>query len=111
MDERIIEFVRGLRAAGVRVSVSESIDALRAVHVLGIQDKERFRGSMRATLVKDADDIQLFEELFPLFFGSGGPSLQNALEELAKVRARKSWKNWHGRQGSIGLIMPRRGVG
>ncbi len=82
MDERIIEFVRGLRAAGVRVSVSESIDALRAVHVLGIQDKERFRGSMRATLVKDADDIQLFEELFPLFFGSGGPSLQNALEEL-----------------------------
>jgi len=82
MDERIIEFVRGLRAAGVRVSVSESIDALQAVDLLGIQDRDLFRGSLRTTLVKDADAIPVFEELFPLFFGSGGPSLQNALEDL-----------------------------
>jgi uncharacterized protein with von Willebrand factor type A (vWA) domain len=33
MDDRIIDFVRGLRAAGLRVSVSESIDALHAVDV------------------------------------------------------------------------------
>ena len=83
MDERIIEFVRGLRAAGVRVSVSESIDALHAVDVLGVQDKALFHSSLRSTLVKDGEDIAIFEELFPLYFGSGGPALQNALEDLS----------------------------
>jgi len=83
MDDRIIEFVRGLRAAGVRVSVSESIDALQAVDVLGIRDKELFRSSLRTTLVKDGQDIPIFEEMFPLFFGSGGPSLQSGMEDLS----------------------------
>ena len=51
MDDRIIEFVRGMRAAGVRVSMAESMDAMRAVEVLGIGDKELFRQSMRVTPV------------------------------------------------------------
>ena len=83
MDDRVIQFVRGLRAAGVRVSVSESIDALRAVDTLGIQGKEIFRDSLRATLVKDVDHVHVFDELFPLYFGSGGPALQNAAEDLS----------------------------
>lgn len=83
MDDRVIQFVRGLRAAGVRVSLSESIDALQAVDTLGVQNKEIFRGSLRATLVKDVEHIHLFDELFPLYFGSGGPALQNAAEDLS----------------------------
>lgn len=83
MDERVVEFVRGLRAAGVRISVSESIDALHAVDALGITDKDTFRESLRTTLIKDADDRAVFNEMFPLYFGSGGPALQNALEELS----------------------------
>jgi len=31
MDERVIQFIAGLRAAGVRVSLAESQDAFRAV--------------------------------------------------------------------------------
>jgi hypothetical protein len=83
MDERIVEFVRGLRAAGVRVSVAEAQDGLRAVEALGVGDKDRFRQSLRATLIKSAQDFPAFEALFPLYFGSGGPPLQNALEDLA----------------------------
>ncbi len=83
MDDRIIEFVRGMRAAGVRVSMAESVDAMRAVEVLGITDKELFRQSMRATLVKESDDFAVFEELFPLYFGSGGPPMQSATEDMS----------------------------
>ncbi len=83
MDNRIVEFIRGLRAAGVRVSLAESMDALRAVETLGITQKEIFRSSLRATLIKESDDFAAFEELFPLYFGSGGPPLQNALEDLS----------------------------
>lgn len=83
MDNRIIEFIRGLRAAGVRVSMAESVDALKAVEALGIQEKERFRTSLRTTLVKEADDIPAFEELFTIFFGSGGPPLMNAMDDMS----------------------------
>lgn len=84
MDDRVIEFVRGLRAAGVRVSVAESMDALRAVEVLGVTDKDVFRESLKATLVKESDDFAAFNELFPLYFGSGGPPMQNAMEEMSE---------------------------
>ena len=82
MQDRLIQFARGLRAAGVRVSISETIDAMRALEIIGVQGKDTFRESMRATLVKDFDDIPIFEELFPLYFGSDGPPMQNAFEEL-----------------------------
>lgn len=83
MEQRVVEFIRGMRAAGVRISLAESIDALQAVGVLGIQDKDVFRESLRATLVKDSDDRPVFEELFPLYFGGGGPALQNAFEDMS----------------------------
>lgn len=84
MDDRVIEFVRGMRAAGVRVSLAESADAMRAIELLGITDKELFRQSLRATLIKKSDDFEVFEELFPLYFGAGGPPLQNAREDMSE---------------------------
>lgn len=83
LDDRLIEFVRGLRAAGVRVSLAESMDAMRAVGLVGITEKEMFRQSIRATLIKESDDFLIFEELFPLYFGTGGSPLQNAMEDMS----------------------------
>ncbi|HNP71928.1 MAG TPA: VWA domain-containing protein [Kouleothrix sp.] len=77
MDDRIIQFIDALRASGVRVSVAESADALRAIEATGIADKELFRLAMRATLVKEAHDIPEFEKLFPSFFGTGAPPMPN----------------------------------
>ncbi|MCP4357050.1 MAG: VWA domain-containing protein [Chloroflexi bacterium] len=82
MDKRVVEFIRGLRAAGVRVSLAESVDAMNAVGSLGVTDKDVFRSSLRATLVKEKDDFAAFEQLFPLYFGSGGPPLQNGMEDF-----------------------------
>jgi uncharacterized protein with von Willebrand factor type A (vWA) domain len=82
MDNRVVEFVRGLRAAGVRVSMAESVDAMRAVATLGVTNKGLFRESLRTTLIKERDDFAAFDSLFPLYFGSGGPPLQNAMDDL-----------------------------
>ena len=38
MDDRLVEFVRGLRSAGVRVSLAESLDAFEAVEILGASE-------------------------------------------------------------------------
>lgn len=83
MDQRVVEFIRGLRAGGVRVSLAESMDALHAMDALGIANRDIFRTSLRATLVKESEDMAVFEELFPLYFGSGGPAMQNATDDLS----------------------------
>lgn len=90
MDERIVRFISALRAAGVRVSLAESADAFSAVDHLGIQNRDTFRLSLRSTLVKDAKNIPVFEELFPLFFGTtNAPPLMNLSEDLTPDEAEK----------------------
>src|SRR5919109_3014931 len=76
MDDRIVEFIAALRGAGVRISVAESADALRAIEATGIVDRNFFRLAMQATLVKEAQDVPTFERLFPLYFGTDAPPLQ-----------------------------------
>lgn len=83
MDQRIIEFIAGLRAVGVRVSLAESEDAFRAVEEIGVMDREAFRTALRTTLIKDAADAPEFERLFPIYFGSGGPPLFDPNRELS----------------------------
>lgn len=73
MESRILQLIAALRASGVRVSLAESAEAFSAVDLMGIQDREQFRVSLRATLIKDVKDIPTFEKLFPLFFGQGQP--------------------------------------
>jgi hypothetical protein len=88
MDERIIKFVSALRGGGVRVSLAESADAFRAVEQLGVADREAFRLSLRATLVKDAGDLPTFDELFPLFFDTADAApLMNLAEDLTPEEA------------------------
>ncbi|MFZ1756738.1 MAG: VWA domain-containing protein [Caldilineaceae bacterium] len=88
MEERIVKFIAALRSGGVRVSLAESADAFRAVENLGIQERDAFRLSLRATLVKEAADMGTFEELFPLFFdGTDAPPLMNLTEDLTEEEA------------------------
>jgi len=82
MEWRVIEFIAGLRAAGVRVSVAESADAFRAVEQLGVRERDAFRSALRATLVKEAGDLSTFEQLFQLYFGNDSPPLINPQEHL-----------------------------
>ena len=75
MESRILQLIAALRAGGVRVSLAESAEAFTAVDLMGIQNREEFRLSLRATLIKDLKDIPTFDKLFPLFFGSGEPPM------------------------------------
>jgi uncharacterized protein len=84
MEQRIIDFIAGLRSAGVRISIAESADAFRAVETLGVQDRERFRVALRTTLVKESQDVPTFDQLFPLYFGNDAPPpMENVTEDLS----------------------------
>lgn len=82
MEQRLIDFITGLRAGGVRISLAESADAWRAIELMGVQDRERFRQALAATLVKDPADIPVFERLFPVYFGGDGPPGQDLTQEM-----------------------------
>lgn len=83
MDRRVTEFVRGLRAAGVRVSLAEALDGLRALRAVGVGERESARLALRAAVVKDHADHEAFDALFPLYFAADGPPLQDALDDLS----------------------------
>jgi len=68
MEERILDFIRGMRGRGVPVSTAESLDALGAAEAVGLEDPQAFKAALKAALVKDRKDDASFEELFPLYF-------------------------------------------
>lgn len=61
-------FLGELRSAGITVSPAEWIEALRAVEIVGIENRERFRAALRVTLVKRAVHRRAFDEAFERFF-------------------------------------------
>ena len=79
MEERIIEFANVLRRNGVRLSLSENMDAFRALQIIGITDPLLFRNALRTTLIKRAVDIAPFEELFNFFFLGIGQAIDEIL--------------------------------
>ena len=56
MQARVIEFVNVLRRNGIRVSLSENMDAFRALELIGIADPQLFRNALRTTLIKRSGD-------------------------------------------------------
>ena len=64
------EFIGELRAAGIPVSMSEHVDAARAVEVIDLADRSLVRSSLAATLVKDGDHLAVFHTAFDVYFST-----------------------------------------
>ena len=71
METRLLQLISALRNNGVRISLAESTEAFSAIDLMGIHDRERFRLALRTTLIKDVHHLPVFDQLFPLFFGTG----------------------------------------
>src|SRR5512132_914908 len=96
MDQRILEFIGDLRRAEMRISPSEALDALAASTEIGLEDRETFKATLAATLVKEARDTATFDRLFDLYFldlqalgeglkkalGPEDPKIQEMLDRL-----------------------------
>jgi uncharacterized protein with von Willebrand factor type A (vWA) domain len=83
MDKRMVDFIRALRAAGVRISLAESQDAMYGVDHVGVSSRDHFAATLKATLVKEARDQRTFDYFFPLFFGSGQPPMESIPDNLS----------------------------
>ncbi|HLI72747.1 MAG TPA: VWA domain-containing protein [Acidimicrobiales bacterium] len=66
-------FVGELRAAGLPVSLTESLDAAEAVHHIPLEDREALKYALGATLVKSSSHWKAFETAFEVYFSLRGP--------------------------------------
>ena len=68
MTEVLTDFIRALRAADVRISTSETIDAGKVLHLVGYGDRLLLRHALSQALAKTEDEKEAFGETFDRFF-------------------------------------------
>jgi uncharacterized protein with von Willebrand factor type A (vWA) domain len=78
MDDKLVEFSNLLRENGVRVSLAETLDALGASNLTGLGERDAFRAALRATMIKSASELPVFEELFDVYFSGLGEIIKQA---------------------------------
>jgi len=66
-------FVHELRSSGLPVSMTENLDAMRAVEMVGLEDRTRFKSALSATLIKHVQHQRAFDTVFDVYFALVGP--------------------------------------
>jgi uncharacterized protein with von Willebrand factor type A (vWA) domain len=64
----LLAFGRALKQLGVKVSLSQVIDASRAVEFVDLADKGDFRALLRSNLILQKEDFPVFDILFDCFW-------------------------------------------
>ncbi len=85
MEQRIVEFAEVLRQNGLKVAVSETLDAARALATVGVDDRQLTRATLKATLCKRSRDVPTFDRAFDFFF-SGASRTLAAIEKSLMQR-------------------------
>ncbi|NUP16003.1 MAG: VWA domain-containing protein [Streptomyces sp.] len=86
--ERLTSLVGALRAHGIRIGTSETVDAARAIEALGLMDREQLREGLAATLLHGPGGRQVFDPVFDLYFprGVGAPEQKTAGRDALRER-------------------------
>lgn len=85
VEQRVVEFVEVLRQNGLKVSVSETKDAVRALAEVGVFDRDATRAVLASTLCKRAGDVATFDKAFDFFFSGASRTLEE-IEKSLKAR-------------------------
>ncbi|HVO66342.1 MAG TPA: VWA domain-containing protein [Syntrophales bacterium] len=81
MDRTLENFIMALRRCGVRISVTETMDALRAVALSGYGDRQLLKDYLSASLAKSLPEKKVFEVCFSRFFDINDVSVEDILME------------------------------
>ncbi|MFW5833711.1 MAG: vWA domain-containing protein [Pseudomonadota bacterium] len=76
----IVHFGRALRAAGLKIGPGQILDALEALAAVGIGSRRDFYWTLFAVFVKRADQRELFDQTFHIFWRD--PQLLERLMQL-----------------------------
>src|SRR3954470_17348208 len=74
-------FVHELRNAGLPVSMTENLDAMRAIEYVPLQEREAFKAALSSTLVKHAGHARVFDTVFEVYFSMFSPGVNGDDED------------------------------
>ncbi|MEM9343390.1 MAG: VWA domain-containing protein [Pseudomonadota bacterium] len=66
--DNIVHFARALRKAGMKVGTAHVETAIRATEAVGFSKRADFYHVLRSTLVSRADDLEVFHQVFAMFW-------------------------------------------
>lgn len=64
----MVEFISVLRLSGVRVSISETIDAVNVLEYINLLSRNEVKAALSACLAKSEEERKLFSEAFDRYF-------------------------------------------
>ena len=70
MEAVLQDFIASLRNSGVRVSMSETLDAAATVKTVGYDDRQILKDSLSASLAKSYREKRIFDDCFDRFFSA-----------------------------------------
>ena len=68
MEKTIVDFVKVLRTAEVKVSPAETLDVMAAIEFVGYEDRALFKNTLSMLLAKNPEEKETFETCFEKFF-------------------------------------------
>jgi uncharacterized protein with von Willebrand factor type A (vWA) domain len=89
LTENIVEFIDVLRMAGIRVSISESMDAVQALNYVNALDRDQVKTSLAACLAKGEEERRIFSKSFDSFFVPPGERVEYVNQKLEEISRRK----------------------
>jgi len=90
--DKLIRFVDFLRLQGLAVGIQETQDALRALHMMGFEDRNTVRTALRTLFAASPREQEIFDKCFDMYFVSkeefekGQQAIREAQEEVARKR-------------------------
>ncbi|MGZ8762270.1 MAG: hypothetical protein ACXW2Y_02990, partial [Acidimicrobiia bacterium] len=100
-------FVHELRAAGLPVSMTENLDAMRALEHVSLEDRQSFKSALAATLVKHHQHARAFDTVFDVYFslivpglGGGGDDADGA-EDVEGLESQVQGTGGSGGEGQV----------
>ncbi|RMD49578.1 MAG: VWA domain-containing protein [Alphaproteobacteria bacterium] len=68
LAENILHFARALRRAGLKVGPGRVVEAVRAVEAVGFSERIDFYATLRACFVSRPEELELFHQVFNLYW-------------------------------------------
>lgn len=90
MDRLLTRYVRALRAAGVEASPAETLDAVRTLGVVGLDDRQALKMALGIVLAKSAAEKSAHDEVFERFFAAPDGEPPPAADQPPAEQARSN---------------------
>jgi uncharacterized protein with von Willebrand factor type A (vWA) domain len=108
--QNVLLFARTLRASGLAVAANATMDAVRALEVVGIERRDDVRDALRAVLISRPEDLAAFDRVFMQFWRAWptrtGARLPRPLAVPRRATTRVQWTAPGGAPSDVGGYVP-----